>query len=773
MLQCLPVLELYQDVPSTSQENVECEIDIENIYDDIDYIIFFNKMFELLDDRNNTDCLRNVLKHLAKSDLVNNEEFQVQFQKFVLKILSKFKKGHIDFHLVLETLSIYENFSIAKIFSKNDTGIISMILVLTVYKRKFELFSCGCIQRFLVQLYQSENRTRFCKLIDDLIKGKGKISKYAYLFDLEQLSPSNCFDLCTEFYRELINCGVLEKNGDELWNLRITHLIILFDSIKETDFEASSKSLSNFINSLNQRQKVLPKNMKKPIKQLFNKVFEFIEKNDYYGNCVVNEENLEKIGNEILNNEKYSMKAMGPLELLMTIQKTFEIDSSILDDVVAKRLILSAEKFGIQLLYSISLAVHQEDLSSFSLILNFIEENFEKGTKNQKDIMLFVVDLIIIIGKSKENVQALCENKRFKQKILLASSQSSEFYIIKYIDIFDSKEFEDFCKIRITDLNSISEPNWNILIRKIANFTFYCKSDKIWEYVMKNAENKTNCQFIKNQLNIISETLNIRKRFNEIVSVLKNDYSDDSKNLPPPILLISFIQTILEIEDKKYLPKNWMASLLPLAILAYCIHYDEYEDKIRRIFKAIYEFLTEKSAENDDPLILFAEIIIQKQSDILSWKRFDEKWPKGETFGKVFGLLIDSNEGEKRKKRVAHIISIMFKNSSVEIQSNGDKQGSNAFCKLATVFEKSLKTEKDKIENSILKNMISGYAKCSCNGNIIFLRSRIFNILKFVKNTNIELLKEFGEILSENQELCKKMKSSEKDYMELSEFLGW
>ncbi|UMM10464.1 hypothetical protein L5515_000225 [Caenorhabditis briggsae] len=678
--------------------------------------------------------------------------------------------------LVLKTMKNRKN-SPEKTIDKMFEFLLTQILR---EETRRKCFPCGCVQKMYIELYTENSNTRLIGALNSLITGKladlDPVVKRLFL-EMQQIRPIEYYEYYIELLGELQMCSVIDKT-DEKQLPRVIQLIGLLSELKLEDVPKACGKLYYLMGTMKGDGKKKSSVMDNAVKsKLLPKIFDSIVLSAG-GSKILNlsRNSVHKMV-ELVINEKYSYAeqatiSFAPLQFLNRIFQEFEIWEK---SWAALKNRLDSFKMSnpqapIVFLYFLSL-IYRNDQSLIGCLVEFLELQYHQNSENSeiKKTILILLEIMESLGDSAPSINQYFKENHPKNRLLLDESEELEI-VLDHFQNFSNAEINQFLAKK-----SFSNSEFSILIDKLKDdLNFSITSDTFWRILLEKID-ENSMIFIENQLKMLinrQDRKSIQTKIEQIFrKILKNFEEKSTKKLE--LVSLKFPKILLDFNDEQWrlMPPTTTISLVSTLIFGFSAIFEGNESQITCLLQQLLSKITASPPiSNSNPLKILEEIIEKIR---------ENRFPGSLEIGFLKEIYDENPENLQKKERILQISAILFEKLAAKLQRSGDTNGKAPFCQISTIIDDYLK-KVGRRENEIIQNFeilqtislktMRGYVLMwTEKWNWLFVSRKIWTILSTAKTMDSEFLKELMEVLNQNQALLSKLRSTNKEFVQLEQ----
>ncbi|PIC55007.1 hypothetical protein B9Z55_000463 [Caenorhabditis nigoni] len=706
------------------------------------------------------------------------------FEFLLTQILREEIRRKVDSHIILEWLDTGDRRFSSENISKKAYAILKLYFLCRSRKAKLECFPCGCVQKIFIELYTENSNTRLIGALNSLITGKladlDPVVKRLF-HQMPQIRPIEYYEYYIELLGELQMCSVIDKT-DEKQLPRVIQLIGLLSELKLEDVPKACGKLYNLMGTMKgeggkKKSSVIDNAVRS---KLLPKIFDSIILSA--GNSKILNLSRNSIPKmvELVANEKYlyaeqATVLFAPLQFLNRIFQEFEIWEK---SWAALKNRLDSFKMSnpqapIVFLYFLSF-IYKNDQSLIGCLVEFLELQYHQNSGNSeiKKTILILLEIMERLGDSAPSINQYFKENHPKNRLLLDESEELEI-VLEHFQDFSNAEINQFLAKK-----SFSASEFSILVDKLKDDSnFSITSDGFWKILLEKID-ENSMIFIENQLKCLvnrQDRKSIQTKIEQIFrKILKNFEEKSTKKLE--LVLLKFPKILLDFNDEQWRllpPTTTTISLVSTLIFGFSAVFEGNESQITALLQQLLSKITVSPAiSNSKPMEILEEII-----ERISKNRFSGSLE----IGFLKEIYDEKPENLVKKERILQISAVIFEKLAAELQKSGDTNGKAPFCQISTIIDDYLKKigrrENEIIQNFEILQQISlktmrGYVLMwTEKWNWLFVSRKIWTILSTAKTMDLEFLKELMGILNQNQTLLFKLRSTNKEFVQLEQSL--
>ncbi|CAB3410797.1 unnamed protein product [Caenorhabditis bovis] len=632
----------------------------------------------------------------------------------------------------------------------NDVHCLNVKLFVEMFKANHEIFSCGCLQRAQYNFYKL-NEVIFFKSFLNVYKcvkeGSPILKKYPYVLKTN-IDAVDCFKYIVEMIFEFVKCKIIDQNNCELSNKRIPMLLELLLKVPMSSFPECCNIIVNFLHRIEDNSDISKR--RKIYRQIVTQIFSFVEKNR-------KEIKLDNALSAVVLDGKYEEldEFAHPLMLLKIISKGEEAWSSCEQLFIkyAKELSLdsSSSDFHIKLIYLIDLALGaNKEFTVIIPILNGFAENFNKYNAAQKCLAMRLLENVEVLNENLHNLVEIEKKKIFSN--LDPSHRENCTYVAQSVKFLSEKEFEELAKRKMpTD-------TWLEIFNDSDNYARLKTNNDAWEMAIKLCEHESAISFLVEAMQQLGEKKFehwIKRRFEQIMNNFKTE--DVATITKMSRLFISFSIAVLSSQElvKLFTHKFHVAfnAIFELLIIYYCFGAEKFDNDVDFIARLLYNTISDGNpqiaaglcvADTDDfgqCLKYYCEV--SKRGFSRKDALLDAKvWCNNSQWYKILynvyvkpPISFDESMAKNARNRIIEVFSGVFCALSNELASIGTT-GTSGFARFSTLLCKHINSTSDfSTVERLADGVIQAFTKFDTNWSILFVKARIYEILKAAGTT--------------------------------------
>ncbi|CAI2307875.1 unnamed protein product [Caenorhabditis sp. 36 PRJEB53466] len=738
-------------------------------------------------------------------DPLTQKQVGTMFTLLLMQFLKEERRKQIDHHVILAWLDagdrLFSEETEPNALSKRNYAVLKLYYLCRTWKAQIECFSCGCIQKQVVELYLENDCSRLNDALLCIVKAK-KNNKEETERCIEDLNPAvlrlvknasnfssiDMFSYYVEVLQELHGCSLIDV-ADEKASARLIQLAGLLCELSLNDVPEACSKLHRLLTHMgrNQEKKNVTAVDTVLRSKLLPKIFEYLTKNSLVKMHRFNRISVQEYV-DIVAKKNYSFaeqSIFAPLQLLNLLyskwdawKRTRSVVKSRIDS-----LDLSSSHGPVIVLYMLSF-IYRTDPSLLADLTGCLEEKYKKADSNQKGIILLIIEIAEKLALTNESMASFLNENAVKTRLLRDTDPIHSELVFSYLPDLKPLELNQFLKSKE---ESLSDEAWSDLFRVIKDTEVTVQADGVWKCAVekKNSDRNAIC-FITKQLNAMAERQDgkmLTMRVSQVFNHLKTTFS--SPKLVPRELLLFFPKVLFSLTDTQYLllPPNTSNFLIPLLILSYCLFFDGNELEIAKMFRILKSKIRKENFKesNDDPIDVLDEICETIRSgkvpncDI----SFVRSCAGSDFFLKtLFETTVEGHSQSadvvvRMRERTVDVCSILFGRLAPQLQSIGDKEGKTPYCQIAVIINKFVTGNLPSSSNpkvwKITERAIEGFSCMTLKWNSIFVVAKVMDILSSAKN-HADLLARMIGVIRRNQDLLNKLRKR-KEFLELESAL--
>ncbi|ULU09514.1 hypothetical protein L3Y34_014134 [Caenorhabditis briggsae] len=721
-----------------------------------------------------------VLKTMKNRKNSPEKTIDKMFEFLLTQILREETRRKIDPHIILKWLDTGDRRFSSENISKKAYAILKLYFLCRSRKAKLECFPCGCVQKMYIELYTENSNTRLIGALNSLITGKladlDPVVKRLFL-EMQQIRPIEYYEYYIELLGELQMCSVIDKT-DEKQLPRVIQLIGLLSELKLEDVPKACGKLYYLMGTMKGDGKKKSSVMDNAVRsKLLPKIFDSIVLSAGSLKILNLSRNSVHKMVELVINEKYSYAeqatiSFAPLQFLNRIFQEFEIWEK---SWAALKNRLDSFKMSnpqapIVFLYFLSL-IYRNDQSLIGCLVEFLELQYHQNSENSeiKKIILILLEIMESLGDSAPSINQYFKENHPKNRLLLDESEELEI-VLDHFQNFSNAEINQFLAKK-----SFSNSEFSILIDKLKDdLNFSITSDTFWRILLEKID-ENSMIFIENQLKMLinrQDRKSIQTKIEQIFrKILKNFEEKSTKKLE--LVSLKFPKILLDFNDEQWrlMPPTTTISLVSTLIFGFSAIFEGNESQITCLLQQLLSKITASlPISNSNPLKILEEIIEKIR---------ENRFPGSLEIGFLKEIYDENPENLQKKERILQISAILFEKLAAELQRSGDTNGKAPFCQISTIIDDYLKKvgrreneiiQKFEILQTISLKTMRGYVLMwTEKWNWLFVSRKIWTILSTAKTMDSEFLKELMEVLNQNQALLSKLRSTNKEFVQLEQ----
>ncbi|CAL2030032.1 unnamed protein product [Caenorhabditis brenneri] len=710
---------------------------------------------------------------IMKKISCDNRNTDKIFEFLLMVILKEEKKKKIDLHVILDWLDTGDREFRSEMITDKSYAILKLYFLCRNRKAKLECFSCGCVQKYFVDLFQ-ENR--FMIALNSLITSKNldlhPIVKKLFK-SMPEISTLEYFEYYVDLLKDLQDCSAIDQSNEK----KIQRLVQLIGLLSELKLEDIPRACSE-LNTLFQFEKNNDRKKKSSLVEsalrtkLLPKIFDSITTTPSVRiNLTGDLDSVTKMAELVAREDRYSNAQQAavifsPLQLLAGIYAEFEVweKTSLIIKSRLASLKMDTPQSPVVVLYVLKL-IYQNDSSMLGLLMNHLENEYKDKTVGMQNRILNLLKITEKLGEFNSSFHSFFKENRLRKRLIMESGIE---ITLEYLNDFSALELNQFLQQK-----SFSDSELPTLVEKLQDTEFMINSDGFWASVLERID-QNSITFIENQLKILlnrqdGKLLNsrIEQLFKAIKSIELKEKSTDLKEKPMELLLIKFPEFLLNLEDSQYslLPQNTTISLFSVLIFAFCTIYEGNENEISRQFRIINSKINKTGSSDLD----FPLGSIEKISEKIRSRQIHGQ-PDHVLLSKLFEA---KPENAHKKERVLEVASLLFEKLAADFQRLGDTNGKMPFCQICNIIvdyvKKSMEVElisNFQIFQDICMRVMEGFSMWTEQWNWLFVSQKIITILTGAKKQDMNLFRTLMKTLNKNQALVTKL-NTKKAFLEL------
>ncbi|CDK13583.1 TPR_REGION domain-containing protein [Caenorhabditis elegans] len=672
---------------------------------------------------------------MKKTAIGQDEVINRIFTSLLKQILRDETRKKLDPHVVLDFLDAGDKLFLDSETSKKAYAILKLYFLCRNRKSKLECFSCGCVQKYFIELYK--DGTRLHEALNCLIKSKLSDSPTIIerLFNaMTVISAIEYFEYYIELLGELQNCSVIDKT-DEKPPSRLIQLLGLLCETRLEDIPRACSKLISLLEPVNEKEQKKKFSILETVlkSKLLPRIFDNLMANPL-AKLDLNRNSVQKYV-EIIVNEKYlyALEAsvlFAPLQLLNRIFLEFDAFAKSWP-IIKNRLELvtiDAPQASILLIYVLSL-IYRNDISEAILLGEFdlyLEKQFPGASVVGKRIIIIFFDIMKLLGAEKPKIHSYFKENRTKTKLLMNSELE---LAVEYLRDFSDYELNWFLQQR-------ADEDFQFLLETAKNLQAPVNSDGFWRNSLEKFD-ENSIIFIENQLKIMATRIDRKGLALRIQQISQKMMQKSGKIEEKTAIFIKFPQILLEIADFSILPPNSSNLLFSTLILGFSAFYDGNEAQFNDLFR---QFLS-KTIPNStctSPMEIIEEICekIRIKSNFRHLPDISFLKPNPDTIITQISEIFDTKIA-KNDERIVEICSILLEKLAPQLQAFGDR-GKTPFCQIVNIIvDKYVKNSVEPVNFQLFREVceraVDGFAMMTEQWNFLFLSAKILTILNLTR----------------------------------------
>lgn len=701
--------------------------------------------------------LLKIMKKSLRSEYQINETVDNIYKFLLLQLLKDATVKKIDLHIIMKWLETGDRL-FCNTMSKKSYAILKLYFLCRNRKSKMECFSCGCFQKYFIELYTEDNNTRLILALNSLIVSKlGDLDPTIkrIFTSLPEISSIEYFECYTELLSELQICSVI-TDTDEKNLQRIIQLFGILYELRQIDVPKACSGLNNLIGTSRSDKKKKSSAIENILRnKLLSKIYDSIMSSDSNITLVLTRNSVQNMA-ELVKNEKYSCAQQAsilfsPLQLLNRIFSEFDVWEKSWPTMKNRLdgLDMGSSRASILFLYFISL-IYRNEPSFVANLVDYLEQQYQKSTKiSVKITILHILEVMEVLAASSQIFQAYIKENNPKSRLILDSELE---IVLQYIQDFSSSEIHQFLQKR-----KFSNDEHSLLMEKLKNVEIPVNNDGFWKSLLEKID-ENSMTFIRNQMRILVNRRDRKAIAQRIEQVTIKTMDCQEKKPKMEILLLNFPQIILDFSDSdfKSLPATTTISLVHTLIFGYAAIFEGNESRITTLFHRLLSKIDQVTHNSGQDLLEVMEVIAEK----IRAKQISGTLE----IGFLKGIYNMKPDDPIKKERIVQISSILFGKLAIDFQRLGDTNGNSPFCQLVTIIDEFMrKSEKAEvipnyqIWRNICEKSMEGFAMGEEKWNWLFSWRKVLTVLNCSKRDN-ELLQRLMRILNKNETLLSKLR---------------